>query len=279
MKKQLMFPLAAAVCGAVALVLRLVQNRTGFEAATGLPIPGNPAGIALVVWLVLSAAALFVLTRKLPAETEAPAFPAGFACTDAAALTLAAAGILLMAASGAADLLEGVTQTNLLSVLRTAAHDDGLVYGLARLFPPRQQLLLGALTLAAAAGLLPAVAACRRGSADAKQNLLLLIAPVALVVRLVLVYRADSSNPILAEYYVDLLALMLLTLGFYRLSSFAFGAGSTRAFALYACLALVLCPAALADGGVHLSTLLLHAGGAVALLGFLLLRLKDLKNE
>ena len=53
MKKYNALPLAAVAGGAVAFVLRLLQNRTGFEAETGLAIPGNLFGIVLVVLLVI----------------------------------------------------------------------------------------------------------------------------------------------------------------------------------------------------------------------------------
>ena len=66
-----------------------------------------------------------------------------------------------------------------------------------------------------------------------------------------------------------------MTLAFYRLSSFAFQAGRTRRFSLYAGAAVVLCAASLADGSAYLSSLLLYAGGAVTLMGFLLLRLAN----
>ena len=70
---------------------------------------------------------------------------------------------------------------------------------------------------------------------------MLLVPVVCPVIRLVLVYRVDSIDPVLSDYYLELLALVFLTLGFYRLSSFAFGAGRTDRFALYAGLAVVLC--------------------------------------
>ena len=44
------------VCfGAAGFVLRLLQNRTGFEPDTGLPVPGNIPALALPVLLVLAA--------------------------------------------------------------------------------------------------------------------------------------------------------------------------------------------------------------------------------
>ena len=52
MSKQYALPLAAVLGGAAAFVLRLLQNQTGFEPETGLPIPGNLAGMSLVVLLL-----------------------------------------------------------------------------------------------------------------------------------------------------------------------------------------------------------------------------------
>ncbi len=69
-----------------------------------------------------------------------------------------------------------------------------------------------------------------------------------------------------------------MTLAYYRLSSFAFQSGDTRRFSLYACLAFVFSCTALADGSVYLSALLILAGGALSLLGFLLLRLSNLPS-
>lgn len=53
MKKPLLLPFIALVGGAAAAVLRLLQNTTGFEEGTGLPIPGNLPATALVILLVL----------------------------------------------------------------------------------------------------------------------------------------------------------------------------------------------------------------------------------
>ena len=135
---------------------------------------------------------------------------------------------------------------------------------------------MAVLSMLAAAGLFASLLACRRRDGAAPRPVngnWLLIPAVSLVVRLVLTYRIDSVDPSLSAYYVELLALVFLCLGFYRLSSFAFRAGRTRRFALYAGASIVLCIAALADGSPYLSSTLLYIGGALTLLGFLLLRL------
>ncbi len=277
MKKQSLLPLLALAGGAAAFVLRLLQNRTGFEAATGLPVPGNVPGLALIVLLAVLALAFLLLVRRLPGEASpGPAFPEEFAAGNTGLLFLPVAGALLMALSGLADLAESLSGVNLLARLQAAADPYGAMAEEVSGFAARAQLLLALLALASGAAVFLAAAACRRGNREVGasfQTVLLLVPPVALVVRLVLTYRLDSIDPALEAYYVELLALVFLTLAFYRLSSFAFQSGQTRRFALYACGAVVLCIAALADGGPHLSSLLLYAGGAAALLGFLLLRL------
>lgn len=282
MKKQLLLPLAALAGGAAALVLRLLQNQTGFEAATGLPVPGNAPGLALAVLLVLLAAVMLLLVRLLPAEDEdGPFFPEDFRTVSAGLAALPIMGIFLMAVSGGLDILLGTALLGPAGLEEIGGADGPAVYWFAGTtaaasgltLTPKARTLMGALTLAAAVCLFPAAACCRRrpGAQPRTANpAFLLVPPVCLVARLVLAYRVDSVNPALQAYYVEILALVFMTLAFYRLSSFAYHAAKSRRFALYAGAAVALCVAALADGeGV--SALLLYAGGALTLLGFLLL--------
>ncbi len=282
MKKQLLLPLAAAAGGAAALVLRLLQNKTGFDPATGLPIPGNAPGIALAAFLVLLAAALCLLTRLLPAESEdGPFFPEDFRTTNAALVALPVTGIFLMAVSGALDVAAGAAMLN---ALEGVGGPDGpaVVWsawgGASGLtFTPKARVLAGALVLISAVSLFPAAACCRRRPGVRPRSAspaLLLAPPVCMVARLVLAYRVDSVNPALQAYYVEILALTFMTLAFYRLSGFAYHAVRRRRFAPYAAAGAALCLAALADSE-GLSALLLYAGGAATLLGFLLLWLTE----
>lgn len=274
LKKHLILPALSVLGGAVAFLLRLLQNRTGFEPDTGLPIPGNVPGLALVVLLAVLATALCVLVWKLPKEAgPGPAFPQDFATTDTRLLTLPVMGVLLIALSGLLDLAGGfgITLGGPGDAYVLSAAMETYIPGPA--FSQKALLLMGLLSLASAGGLFLSVLSCRPREGRAANGTLLLIAPAALVVRLVLVYRVDSVDPALEAYYVELLALVFLTLGFYRLSSFAFGAGRTRRFALYTGAAVVLSLAALTDGAAGISSTLLYLGGALTLLGFLLLRL------
>lgn len=274
MKKTIGLPLLAVGGGAAAFVLRLAQNHTGFEAETGLPVAGNLPALALIALFVLLAAAGAVLVRALPAETgEGPAFPADLSTEDPRLLMLPVMGAALMALSGLAD-LAGALGLSVGGGMTYAVSADGVEIVATLAFSRQQLLVMGLLGLAGALGVLAGAVACRRGGRTVPGTALL-IAPAALVVRLVLVYRVDSVNPALEAYYVDLLALAFLALGFYRLSSFAFQGGRTRVFAFYTVLAAVFSFAAAADSGLtDIAATALYLGGAVALVGFLVLRLQ-----
>ena len=273
--KRFFLPLTALLGGAAAFVLRLLQDKTGFEAETGLPVRGNLAGLSLIVLLAGLAVVFWFLGRKLPPEDpEAPPeFPTDFSSSNTALLSVTVGGVALMALSGLADLAEGLgvmpeglavySRHSLYSILR----EGGLG------FSPHGQILAGILILASSSALFRKREEQRPFPAAA-----LLPPGAALVVRLVFSYRVASVNPSLEMYYPELLALVFMTLAYYRLSSFAFQFGDTRRFSLYACLAFVFSCTALADGSVYLSALLILAGGALSLLGFLLLRLSNLPS-
>ena len=287
MKKYVLWPLLAAIGGVGAFLLRLLQRSTGFEVDTGLPIPGNLYAILLVAWFVVLAAVCLLAARPLlPADREdPPLFPAGFSVASPGLLTPAVMGLFLLAASGVLDLLFGFSGASLLAdeagtgaSALTGSGETVTVFVTAQgsqLFSGREHLVVGLLSLLSAASLLPAVPACRirpeGGARKPFQSPLLLVPVCCLVVRLVLTYRVVSVDPSLTDYYTELLAVVFLALAFYRLSSFAFRAGRTRRFAVYAALAIAFCLATLADRPDP-ARLLFYLGGAVTLFGFLLQR-------
>ena len=263
--KKSPLPLFALTSGIAAFLLRLLLAKTGFEAATGLPVPGNTAAVLLPILFVVCAGVLVFLSRRLPKD-EAPSFPENFFTADTALLTLPVIGVLLMGVSGLLDAM---------SIMTPDAISSGG-------YSSQLHLIFSATALLPALALLSALSVCRKPdshelNAAPKQSsvlkyrdVMLLVPPVCLVVRLVLAYRIHSVDPVLSRHYIGLLALVFMTLAFYRLSSFAFQTGCFRRFALYGGAAVVLSVAALAEGGQP-SHLLLHAGSALTLLGFLLL--------
>lgn len=135
------------------------QNRTGFEAATGLPISGNLWGMALMAVLVVLAVGGWVVSRQVPDEQSAPpaSFQAVFASPAALPVTLVIAGLFLMALSGVTDLAGG---------LGIALPGPDGAYEAEAYLPVQRDvslLLSGILSLLLAASQLVAAAKCRTG--------------------------------------------------------------------------------------------------------------------
>lgn len=263
--------LVTAVGGVLALALRLWQQLAGFEADTGLAVPGHPAGIALAVVLAATAGVLVALSRRLPGQKDERAFERAFSTESVGVLTVVIMGIFLMAAGGALQVLFALMGGGLQGVLQESGMMMAVVWmGEAS---PREVLLLGVLAVVSAVCLFPAAAACRchgdRPSRAVNGNLLL-VPVMLLVVRLVMLYRINSVDPVLQAYYVELLAVVFVTLALYQLAGFAFGQGSLRWYSVCGGLAVVLCAATLADGH-DISGTLFYAGCALSVLGFWLL--------
>lgn len=278
MKKNALLLAAAPVFGVLAFCLRLLHVRSGFEPDTGLPIPGHPLTLALPAVLAAAAAVLLVLSLKLPADKGSPSFTDCFQGRGALAPTLMICGAFLWLLGGGLEILGALSYGLVLP--------GGLVLSSDGMFSPKLSILSGVLMLLAGAALVPVAAVCRTGGrrADRQEerrplNDTLTLVPVgALVLRLVLVYREDSVNPSLSAYYLELLALSALILALYRASSFAFGSGRTRRFAVYAAWAVMLCLATLADGHT-LPNLLIYLGGTAVSAGLLAMRLDALGRE
>ncbi len=227
--------------GILLFALRLAQLRTGFDSETGLALASLP-GTLLAALLAVCAAAELVLCRRLPGE-KAP-FEAQFAppgretpCLVAGSFLLAAGGALLLVsalpARGAAAMAAGV--------LAVAAGGGFLL--LAR------QLRAGR-----AAGVLP-----------------LLPAMFFSVFFVLAVYLPAGTDPVLARYYLPVLAASMTAYAFSLLAGFLRRESSARRFVWTADCAVLLCLAALADSLSSPGLLLLYAGCALLLSVFLLL--------
>ncbi|MBQ7777844.1 MAG: hypothetical protein IJ396_02980 [Oscillibacter sp.] len=281
MKRKFLFPALAFAGGGFTYILRLMQNLTGFEADTGLPVAGNLWSMLLPAALALVLAAALLLAHRAPVCKWAPSgFEASFSSSSTGFLMLLTAGVFLLGISG---LLQLAMNLGLLpdAVVLTAS---GL--SARSVSTGSSGLIEGALTLLTAGCLFSTLPACRRsGSREAGRsaapaasvNGLLLVLPViAMVVRLVLRYRQDSVNPTLIAYYIPLLALVLVTMALYLLAGFAFQSGNSRTFLLCAMAAVVLCITALADDQPLYSSLF-HAGFSLTLSGYLCLHVSRLR--
>ena len=251
MKKYCAYPILPLLSGLGGFALRFMQNRTGFEAGTGLAVEG--ALFARLLPAVLAAAALLFLlmARKLPANRSdelraVSAFSAGIGAS-----TLLTGGAFLWLASGGYGIYSGLTITF-----------------------SRLDLLVGVMTVLSAIAIFPAIAACRsvrqdKGGFSSEVGNLLLAPVIFLVLMLVLTYRSTSVNPVLQAYYPPILALVCLIMAYFHTAAFAFDDGRCRSFAFWSMAAVAFSLTCLADCLHTPGELLLYAGGALMQLGFL----------
>lgn len=225
--------------GAAAAGLRAAQMLTGFDEA-GLPVSGNLPE-TLLPFVLLAAAAYFVFSaQKLPAQSNVTGTLADrFLFQDMTAVTAAVAGAFLLLAGAAAAVMG---------------------YGSLRMVLPT------AFAVAAALSLLYTVFTLYRG--NAVQGIVLLVPVCCLVVYLILLYRTDAANPVLARIYVEILAVSALSLGALELAAFGFLGGAPRVYLPANALALILSLAAAAERK-NLAASLLFLGCALLELGFL----------
>lgn len=222
--------------GLLLLALRWAQLQNGFDPATGLSQKSLP-GLLLPIAILLMAALEAVLALRLPKGKQSYA-----ACFDPPGyLPLLVGGSLLLAAG--AVLLPGW------SVLHIAAAVGGV---------------------AAAAGLI-LFARIVRGGGDVK-CLPMIPAMFFGVLFLLAVYLPEGSNPVLARYYLPVLAAALADCAFYQLAGIALGECGVRWFSLLGGLSVPLCLAALADCAGNLGRALVFLGFALVITVFLLLR-------
>ncbi len=232
------------VQGLLLLALRWAQLKNGFDPETGLSRQSVP-GIVLAAAILLLAAAEAAFCFRLPGGSRS--YPCCFRPTEGPDLPLLAAGSLLLGGGGA-----------LLAVAELREAEPGVL-----------AIATAAAGIAAAAGILLFVRQTRSGEGKVFP---LLPAMIFSVLFLLLVYLPQDSNPVLARYYLPVLAAALISCAFYQLAGFACRDASLRWFVFFGDLAVPVSLAALADSGENWGQMLAGAGCAMVLTVFLLLR-------
>ena len=230
------------VQGLLLFALRLAQLRTGFDSETGLAVASLP-GTLLAALLAVCAAAELVLCLRLPGEKAA--FDVQFARPERAVPCLVA-GSFLLAAGGALLLVSALPARGVAA------------------------MAAGILAVAAAGGFLLLVRQLRAGGTA---GVLPLLPALFFAVFFVLtVYLPAGADPVLARYYLPVLAASAAAYALSQLAGFLRRESSARSFVWTADCAVILCLAAMADSLSSPGLLLLYAGCALLLSVFLLLR-------
>ena len=226
------------VQGLLLLALRWAQLKTGFDPETGLSRSSAP-GMVLAGLIVLLIAVEAVLSLRLPRGKRS------YGCcmepVGRKAIPALAAGSFLL---GPGILLS--MEWGTLGIVTAA-------FGIA-----------------AAAGLILFIQQLRK-SGEARV-FPLLPAMVYAVLFLLTVYIPEESNPVLARYYLPVLAASMVACTLYQLAGFACREGKLGWFVFFGDLAVPLCLAAMADCTENLGRLLVYFGFALVLTQFLLVR-------
>ena len=230
------------VQGLLLFALRLAQLRTGFDSETGLAVASLP-GTLLAALLAVCAAAELVLCLRLPGEKAA--FDVQFARPERAVPCLVAGSFLL--AAGGALLLASALPARGVAAQAPRSLAGGAPGGGRRQGGPH-----------------PA-----RGPAGGRPPR---PAQVVSGVFVLTVYLPAGADPVLARYYLPVLAASAAAYALSQLAGFLRRESSARSFVWTADCAVILCLAAMADSLSSPGLLLLYAGCALLLSVFLLLR-------
>ena len=154
--------------GAAGMSLRLLQNMTGFEPGTGLPIPGSIPGILLPVLLALSTVILFRMNSKLPKGPVEVPLSRLLNWNDKEGLFGILAGGCVMAFSGVLEIANAFGRTV------TAVSADGMEIVTVSAGTGRSGVVMGLLAVVAGICLLAGVAICRK-TPDTEPQILLAV--------------------------------------------------------------------------------------------------------
>ncbi len=225
-RKENLLPVLALAAGAGAACLRARQLKTGFEADTGLPVPGDPASIAMAAVCAAAAVIVLLLVRlwsgpERPKEFG-PAFQAGGSFL----------ALFIGVIAGAAFFCAGAAQCMAVAA-RTVSGLAGPVFAL--------------FAFAAGLAMVAVSVSLYQQQGEAKGGLALLVPAFFACFWLIDAYRQEAADPVRASYIYYFFALIAAMAGFYYCAGYAFRNVHPRRTVYFSCMAVFFCTAALPD--------------------------------
>lgn len=212
--------------------------------AEGMPLPLSLASLAMPALLAVAVVVFFLLARRLPAQRELCADMGSYFSFNTITLLGAVGGAFLYVLALALELVGGKAG--------------------------KLELLTGALLAVGAVCLIAALATLRKERDF--PGVVLLVPVCALVLRVILFYREHTADPVLRDYYVELLALAAMTVFLLEFAAFAFRGGAPRLFVPLGEVCVILCAAAIAAarlGCLDTADLAFYGGSFFLTLGLL----------
>lgn len=216
--KAILYPLIALILGAVGAVLHRIQLSTIIDESTGLALRWAPITIALAAVCVLAAVLAFLFSLSFSRRSAAPDWHKSLASRTPLPMILAVLSF--------AGMLYGAWQ----------CWRWGLDYGGTSLL---DRILAVFAALAGLGGVILAITSFRKRH-NGLEAISSLVVVLFLCLWLVLVYKANSSDPTKIKYIYDLLGLCAAAVGCYYLAGYAFGRSRPRSTIFFCLTAIAL---------------------------------------
>lgn len=235
--KNVIPPIVAVLGGGVGFALRKWDLSAGFEADTGLAIPGAVSGTVLILWSFLVAAGILASIWKYRDQGGGLAALSGGKGNTVYLTAVLVAGVLLLVSAGL-EVLSGSVGNQLL-----VNTDSTLGRVAAMLLQPLRILLaVGGLFAAGLWG-----RSVYRGGEDRAESLPLLELCLLFCVWVLSDYQARAADPVILDYVYTVLAICTSLVGLYYLTGISFGEGRPRRGLFFGLLGVYFCLVTLAD--------------------------------
>lgn len=232
MHYMILLPLLAVLGGGAGFFLRRWELSCAFD-SQGLPIPGTPATICLVIFSAASAVVFFLFCLRVKRKADVPHAPLS-ACGNLPYLLLCLLDAALLPAAGLAGLLEELALWNP--------------------NPLRIALFILCFPICACIVLM----AVRNFRGQKRQYSFSMLLPAFFCcLWLVTAGQACSADPVVLNYVYHLFAIICILLTTYYASSFSYLQTSPRLFLLFSLLGIYFGLTAMADRHDIAATLLL----------------------
>ena len=216
MRKEIVLPCVAAGAGAAGFFLRRWELATAFEPDTGLATPGMPATYALLGLTAAVILALVFLCRGKHNPLSGGYDQAFDARGNTPYLTAVVAAAFLLL-GGAVLLALALPQDYREAVAEAMSSQGG-----NPLFTVMPRLLLALLALISFFCLLSTAKNNFRGEGRGKYSFTLLMPAYTCCLWLIAAYQQRAADPVMLDYFYELIAIITALLGLYFTAGFSF---------------------------------------------------------
>ena len=247
MKLKVLTPVLVGAAALICAVLRGLNLISGYEAGTGLPVPGNPAETGLIALSAVMAVALLLIARTYR-KNRGIQFEAAFAGSGTLFKMVSVIAGLAMMAAGALGLYQTVAGG------APASDPEMMLTAPVSPLATLPMILLWILAILTGGCLIGLASALSRKSISASNAMLTIFPMFWSCFDLIITFKDNGASPFVGLYAFELLAAILLTYAFYTLAGFLYSTANPARFVFSTGLAVILCIACVGGAGISLAS-------------------------